>query len=105
MEVLVKVEDDPSSFIANHQDNWVMMKGVGDAKVAKPPASWIPPPEKTSNKEPSFKDVDNPGNWSPFSFTTKFKGKNRSRRYSQHSLPTGATVVPLNKDNEKKVHG
>ena len=104
LEVLVKVEvDDPSNSIDDNKDNWIMMKGLGNAKVIEPPEDWKPAPPKTEKGEPLFDTVDNPGNWSPFSFRAKFNEKNGKGNYSYHALPTGVTVVPLDKDNKRKV--
>ena len=103
-EVLVKVKHSTSISIADHKNNWIVMLGVGYVKFAKPSEGWIPPPENTSSRESAFKDIDNPGNWSPFSFIKKFKGRDRSGPQSHHLLLTRATDITLDKDSEKIIN-
>jgi len=73
-----------------------------------PPAGWIPPsapegwkPERRVSKQPAFKDIDNPGNWSEHTYRHKFNttlktvnenGKEKKVKVKEckcHSLPTG----------------
>jgi hypothetical protein len=54
------------------------------------PPDWIPPPRKFD--EPEFSTINNPGEWSEFTFRPEF---NKSS-YLRHSLPTGCTPVPKN---------
>ena len=42
--------------------------------------------------QPDFVDVDNPGNWSEFTFRPKLDSK---KNYSHHAMPCGATPVPM----------
>jgi len=86
------------------------------------PAGWIPPcapdgwkPEARVRNQPEFKDIDNPGNWSEFTFRPKFttflktikeKGKEKKvkvKEYRYHALPTGCTVVPKDKNGDRKI--
>lgn len=55
---------------------------------------------------PPFEDVDNPGGWSRCAFQPKCKRDNRGRpkEHMCHSLPTGATPVPL-QDGKCKAGG
>ena len=58
------------------------------------PIDWTPPPVKTRLGEPEFEPVDNPGQWSEFTFRPVFsKGVGI---YKIHSLPTG--FIPLPQD-------
>jgi hypothetical protein len=61
------------------------------------PEGWTPPAADTAHGEPEFDNVDNPGNWSSFTFRPKFKKtKGGQKEYLYHALPTGATAVPIN---------
>jgi hypothetical protein len=58
-----------------------------------PPPSFNPnKPPKANKGEPEFTAVDNPGNWSKYTFQAQF---NRQGKYTCHALPTGATPVPV----------
>jgi len=45
------------------------------------PEDWIDPPHNVSKNEPPFASVDNPGDWSSFSFRPVFKKENISSIY------------------------
>ena len=75
------------------------------------PAGWIPPvapPEDWKAAEPksgqpeSFDEVDNPGQWSEFTYQPKF-AKGNSGPYLYHCLPTGCTPVPAHSSDGKRV--
>ena len=51
----------------------------------------VDPEAKINQGEPLFKDIDNPGNWSSYSFTPKF---GKDKQYQGHFLPTGCVPVP-----------
>ena len=55
-------------------------------KIAEVPQGWIPPNAKPD--KPSFQSVDNPGEWSEYSFRPKFSTQ---KKYMRHEVPTGAT--------------
>ena len=56
------------------------------------PADWKAPAPKVDKGEPAtFEQVDNPGNWTDFTFRPVFASKGE---YVHHALPTGATPVP-----------
>ena len=56
-----------------------------------PPPGWVPSPPKQGSGCPDWEDVDNPGDWSEYSYQARH---NRSNQYKGHFSPTGATVVP-----------
>ena len=57
---------------------------------------------KEAKGEPKFEDVDNPGQWSEFTFRPNFEGKYGSGAYGHHATPAGANVVPLDPMTGKK---
>jgi hypothetical protein len=77
----------------------------------KPPTApddWQPPEIDPATNEPEFEDVDNPGNWSPFTFRPKFKkagGRGAKKQYLYHAMPTGATPVPIDADAGERTLG
>ena len=54
---------------------------------------------KTEKGEPYFETVDNPGNWSPYTYKAKFPGG--LGLYKDHRMPAGATVVPKDPETGK----
>ena len=56
---------------------------------------WTPATRKEVKGEPKFEDVDNPGQWSEFTFQPNFEGEYGSGAYGHHATPAGAKVVPL----------
>jgi hypothetical protein len=77
----------------------VLQKGPGppavfiDMKVPGTPDDWVPPQRKEDKGQPHFVDVDNPGDWSEYTFRPEFE--KTGGRYKRHVLPTGASPVPL----------
>ncbi len=69
----------------------------GNINITKPPTDFVPPSPRSD--EPSFENVDNPGNWDRFYFQTK---QNKTKKYAGHFLPTGARPVPLGPDGTRK---
>ena len=60
--------------------------------LPRTPIGWTPLPFKTQLVEPEFDTVDNPGQWSDFTFRTVFaKG---GGIYKIHALPTGVMPLP-----------
>jgi hypothetical protein len=61
------------------------------------PDDWEAPAVDVANGEVDYGDVDNPGNWSEFTYRAKFKKvKGKPKEYLYHAMPTGATPVPIN---------
>jgi hypothetical protein len=61
--------------------------------IPQPPVNWVPPPRKESKGEPTFDEVDNPGDWKRYSFQPMFHKK--TGMYLHPALPTKCTPVPL----------
>ena len=61
-----------------------------------PPDDWKPWPRKVTSREPEFSTIDNPANWSEFTYRPTYSGKNRSGKYVAHKTLSGATVLPTN---------
>ena len=94
----VVVLEDDNEIICETGNNMIEIKrGLGiEVKVSEPPVDWVPDRIKTEMFKPeSFEEIDNPGEWGPYTFRAKFhnkaKGKDIKRnQYSHHALPTGA---------------
>ena len=56
--LLVKEKDDVEALAS---PNWIMKKGIGEIQVPLPPEDWKPAGPDEKQGEPSFEDVDNPG--------------------------------------------
>jgi len=68
------------------------------------PADWKEPAIKAELGQPTcdFKDIDNPGGWSKFTYRAKFQYvKNKAVKHLCHSLPTGCKPVPANGKGER----
>ena len=52
--------------------------------VQSAPGGWTPATRKEAKGEPKFEDVDNPGQWSEFTFRPNFEGKYGSGDYGFH---------------------
>jgi len=120
-ESLAALVDDMEAIgetINNHNNE----AAVPACTLSGAPAGWMPPsapegwkPETRVSKQPAFKDIDNPGNWSEYTYrpkyntiikTVKEKGKEKKvkvKEYKYHSLPTGCTVVPKDKNGDRKI--
>ena len=57
------------------------------------PEGWFPSVQVKKGEIP-FDEVDNPGNWSNYTYHPVFHSKNC--HYLHHGMPSGATVVPIN---------
>jgi len=83
----------PGKSIPGAPDGW---------KVPGQPDDWV------YNKrpgEPDFTEVDNPGNWPPYDFRSKFSGTGKAAVYKRHELPAGATPVPKGDDGKRIKNG
>ena len=126
LKVLIKLEDDTNNNILDVDSNQICFDLVDideDTKLPTQPTDWIPKPPDKTKKEPDFVDVDNPGNWGPYTFVAKFvtpkeeKGKKKSKEttktkkkaepavYSHHQLPTGCRPVPADEQGIRQVNG
>jgi hypothetical protein len=84
-------------------------KGNGVVQLVGAPDGWVPPgPPPTwagyqpKGNAPQLGDVDNPGNWSLYSFCPKYK---TGSVYSGHFTPAGAMVLPANEHGERELNG
>jgi hypothetical protein len=74
------------------------------------PNGWSPPsPPNNWNstinslkRESPFEEVDNPGRWSSFTYCPSFQSKGG---YMCHTMPAGATTVPVDKVSGKRQAG
>jgi hypothetical protein len=83
----------------------VLQKGPGpavqiDIQVPGTPDDWVPAQRKVDKGQPNFVDVDNPGDWSEYTFRPEFE--KTGGRYKHHVLPTGATPLPPSLVNNKR---
>ena len=72
-------------------------------KPPGPPEGWVPPQPIRNTTVPDFEDVDNPGQWSSFTFQPKYKRDARGKLSDclYHALPTGATPVPADGNGKR----
>jgi hypothetical protein len=56
-------------------------------RLPSPPKDWVAPAPKTIKGEPNFATVDNPGDWSQYTYRAEFKSNGD---YKHHTIPTGA---------------
>ena len=84
-------------------------EGNGVVQLVGAPDGWVPPgPPPTwagyqpKGNAPELGDVDNPGNWSLYSFCPKYK---TGSVYSGHFTPAGAMVLPVNEHGERELNG
>ena len=75
--------------------------------IPKPPDNWERPPPRVARaggaavEEPSFENVDNPGNWNDYIFRPVYEGG----KYVRHELLTGCTPVPLDENGKRTAGG
>lgn len=81
----------------NNIDGSHNLNNYGNINLFKPPSDFVVPPCRPD--EPSFAEVDNPGNWDRYYFCPKF---DKSKKYVGHFLPTGAKPVPLTDGKRKE---
>ena len=58
------------------------------------PEGWRPWARKPKTRKPKFPSVDNPDNWSKFTFQSGFTGNNRTGKYIAHITISGAILLP-----------
>jgi hypothetical protein len=81
----------------------ILQKGLGpEILIPKVPEDYKPKSPNAGKGKPLFKEVDNPGSWSQFTLCPEFDSKKKTAKYMQHSLPTGAILVPQ-KDGKLEV--
>ena len=109
----IRDEEEDNEKFCDIPENMVEIKrGLGpEVKVSQPPADWVPDRVKVESAEPEFfVEIDNPGQWGPYTFRPKFhqkaKGKDvKKGQYSHHALPTGARPVPANGEGKRQKAG
>ena len=69
------------------------------------PDDWTDPLPHIERNEPFFKDLDNPGQLSSFSFRPVYKKEKGVDTYKHHCLPTGCIPVDENIDGSREIGG
>ena len=71
------------------------------------PDYWEVPSPAVEKGETPFESIDNPGEWSSFSFRPVFKKSAGSRvaQYQHHCLPTGCVPVEKNENGKRVIDG
>ena len=77
------------------------------------PDGWLPPApkegweysRKINKQEPQHATLDNPGQWSSYTYKAKFAGRNGTGPYSHHEMPAGARPVPIDPVTGKRMQG
>jgi hypothetical protein len=91
--------------MSNKKENGVILQRGFIKKITiTAPPDFKPKPPNPAKGEPFFPNVDNPGNWSEYTFRPGFKKKDKGGQYTFHSLPTGAVPVPVN-DGKREAAG
>ena len=112
LEVLMK--EDCNDLVGDHEGNMTLVvKGLGaEVSVYSEPDDWLikKPKRKTEAGEPESMFVDNPGNWSDYTYRPKFAAKAKGKdikkgQYTHHALPTGAMPVPADTAGNRKKAG
>jgi hypothetical protein len=97
--------DDNDAFVCEVNDN------TSNTSLYRAPPGWSAPsapdywnPTVNINcGEPRFKNVDNPGGWSTYTFRSMFEP--RRGTYICHAMPAGAVPVPINAVTGKREAG
>jgi hypothetical protein len=90
--------------------NFILLPGV------RPGDAWVPPgrpanervrPRDAVHHEPPYRQLDNPGGWSNYSFQAVFAKTPQGKKgeYLRHELPCGATVIPEDENGQRMVEG
>ena len=96
-------DDESTAVLDTPKKNEVIMLKDGTRstlKVPGMPPNWKPKACASEKGEPEFEDIDNPGNWSKYTFRSEFDAKGK---YKHHCLPTGAMPVPPLQDGKRKI--
>jgi hypothetical protein len=97
--------DDNDAIMCEVKDN------SSNSSLYGAPPGWSPPsapddwdPTINENRgEPCFEDVDNPGDWSNYTFRPMFEP--RGGKYICHAMPAGAVPVPIHAEMVKREAG
>jgi hypothetical protein len=84
--------------MSGKKENGVILKRgfIKEIKITTAPPDFKPKVPNESKGEPCFLNVDNPGNWSEYTFRPEFAKKDKGENYTRHTtLPTGAVPVPI----------
>ena len=93
-EVVKTVSDD----ISSNYDALTISK----VKLPTVPDHWVEPTAVPTRNQPPNDQIDNPGNWNPFTFRPVYASRSKTAKYKHHALPTGAQPVPKD-DNGKRI--
>ena len=105
LQILVNRDEVEEAAIDCETDKFVLKKGISaEISLPKVPDDWKPKPVKPEKNEPEWKDVDNPGNWSQYSFRSKFNLK-APCLYKHTALSTGARPLPVNAAGDRVMDG
>jgi hypothetical protein len=103
MEEKLQANADDSNAVAHTEKQYKVllsrMTSGNLIRLPSPPEDWVAPAPKGHKGEPEFTAVDNPGDWSQFTYRAEFDSKGQ---YKHHTIPTGAVPVPL-KDGQRKL--
>jgi hypothetical protein len=102
MEEKLQANADDSNAVAHTAKQYEVLLSrmtSGDLiRLPSPPEDWVAPEPKTLKGEPAFSNVDNPGDWSQYTYRAEFDSKGK---YKHHTIPTGAVPVPLENGERK----
>ncbi len=105
LQILLTRDQVEEAAIDCESDKFVLKKGVAtEISLPKVPDDWKPKAVAPEKHQPEWKDVDNPGKWSEFTFRPKFNQK-APRLYMHTALSTGARPVPVNATGNRVMDG
>ncbi len=73
LQILVNRDEVEEAAIDCETDKFILKKGISpEILLPKVPDDWKPKAVNPEKNQPHWKDIDNPGNWSEYSFRPKF---------------------------------
>ena len=104
LDNLAILDDSPNGYSTDAEEPVMFGAPVGWSPPTNNPEDYSaePTPANIRRGQPSsFQDVDNPGNWSEFTYQAKFAKQGNGLKYQYHCLPTGVTPVPVGEDGRR----
>ena len=104
LDNLAILDDSPNGYSTDAEEPVMFGAPVGWIPTTNNPEDYSaePTPANIRRGQPSsFQDVDNPGNWSEFTYQAKFGKQGNGLKYQYHCLPTGVTPVPVGEDGRR----
>jgi hypothetical protein len=105
LQILVNRDEVEEAAIDCETDKFILKKGISpEISLPKVPDDWKPKAVNPEKNQPHWKDIDNPGNWSKYSFRPKFNLRTPCM-YKHTALSTGARPLPANAAGDRAMDG